>query len=572
MGWLSHLIQQRIWTGLAGCLAGLLVTNGVLARPAGWQHASDSPPLVVTSITDDDDAAPGNGVCVTAAGMCSLRAAIQEANWRPGSDLITFALSGNGVNTIQLTRQLPTLSDQTGPTTIDGYTQPGAAPNSDPLVSNAVILVQVAGAGPEHFDGLSITSANNMIRGLAIFKVRHAIVISGSGAHDNLIGGNFIGTDAYASYVAPFELFANGVEIRQGATRNRIGAAGLAERNVISGNAFCGIALFDSGTIDNQILNNLIGLGPRGDTHVPNARHGVDINNGASRNVIGGYKPGERNVISGNGWSGVEISHGRETQDNLIIGNLIGTDVSGKRAMFYSANFSTGVQIEDGASNNVVAGNVIGNSHGGGVSIEGSATRGNQVLNNRIGISLDGSLISNRLFGIQIRMAATETQIGPGNMIAYNPIGVRVAGEQTDFNTITRNAIFANTIAGIDIDPPGENANAQIADDDANQAVPAPRLISAMPAMIIGSTCVTCTVELFLSNGNADIGGQGQLFLGVVVADSDGHFAMPLPGIALNSFVVMTTTDAAGNSSEFTPDYQVGAHLYLPLVAAATGG
>jgi CSLREA domain-containing protein len=46
--------------------------------------------MVVNSAVDQVDASPGNGVCATASGACTLRAAIQEANARPGADIITL--------------------------------------------------------------------------------------------------------------------------------------------------------------------------------------------------------------------------------------------------------------------------------------------------------------------------------------------------------------------------------------------------------------------------------------------------------------------------------------------------
>ena len=42
--------------------------------------------FVVDSTADAPDATPGNGVCATAAGVCTLRAAITEANRNPGPD------------------------------------------------------------------------------------------------------------------------------------------------------------------------------------------------------------------------------------------------------------------------------------------------------------------------------------------------------------------------------------------------------------------------------------------------------------------------------------------------------
>lgn len=46
--------------------------------------------FTVNSTLDAVDAAPGNGVCATAGGACTLRAAIQEANAFGGNDVITL--------------------------------------------------------------------------------------------------------------------------------------------------------------------------------------------------------------------------------------------------------------------------------------------------------------------------------------------------------------------------------------------------------------------------------------------------------------------------------------------------
>ncbi|TMB18127.1 MAG: CSLREA domain-containing protein [Deltaproteobacteria bacterium] len=44
--------------------------------------------FTVDTTTDGVDAVPGDGVCATAAGACSLRAAVQEANALEGPDTI----------------------------------------------------------------------------------------------------------------------------------------------------------------------------------------------------------------------------------------------------------------------------------------------------------------------------------------------------------------------------------------------------------------------------------------------------------------------------------------------------
>lgn len=46
--------------------------------------------FTVNGIADAVDVSPGDGVCATANGICSLRAAIQEANARPGGDTVSL--------------------------------------------------------------------------------------------------------------------------------------------------------------------------------------------------------------------------------------------------------------------------------------------------------------------------------------------------------------------------------------------------------------------------------------------------------------------------------------------------
>ena len=50
--------------------------------------------------------------------------------------------------------------------------------------------------------------------------------------------------------------------------------------------------------------------------------------NSAANNVIGGPAPDQRNIISGNGWYGIEMS-GQLSTGNSVQGNFIGPDASG---------------------------------------------------------------------------------------------------------------------------------------------------------------------------------------------------------------------------------------------------
>ena len=72
----------------------------------------------VNSTSDEDDAGVGDGLCQTASGQCTLRAAIQQANSQPAGNSIGFAIPasdpgfdpGTGRHTINLTKALPVIS------------------------------------------------------------------------------------------------------------------------------------------------------------------------------------------------------------------------------------------------------------------------------------------------------------------------------------------------------------------------------------------------------------------------------------------------------------------------------
>lgn len=64
-----------------------LAVVALLGALEGWAGAAQ---LTVTSVGDLRDAAPGDGICSTTNGPCTLRAAVMEANALPGADTITI--------------------------------------------------------------------------------------------------------------------------------------------------------------------------------------------------------------------------------------------------------------------------------------------------------------------------------------------------------------------------------------------------------------------------------------------------------------------------------------------------
>ena len=116
---------------------------------------------------------------------------------------------------------------------------------------------------------------------------------------------------------------------------------------------------------------------------------------GASSNSIG--QPGQGNVISGNGHSGVWIDgfdNAGRTSSNTVAGNLIGTDDAGIAAI---PNALDGVVVDNQAVSNQIGttdaggGNVISGNSQWGVYISDAGTNGNVVANNFIGTNVAGT-------------------------------------------------------------------------------------------------------------------------------------------------------------------------------------
>ena len=150
----------------------------------------------------------------------------------------------------------------------------------------------------------------------------------------------------------------DGVVIDTGASGNTIGGTAAGAGNVISGNANAGVALVGTGTSGNVVAGNLIGADVTGSTALGNVMFGVVLYEGPSDNLIGGTTISARNVISGNGWSGVDI-YG--ANDNLVEGNFVGTDITGDVALGNNGSdpdpvSNGGIAIFGGSAGNTIGG------------------------------------------------------------------------------------------------------------------------------------------------------------------------------------------------------------------------
>ncbi len=326
-------------------------------------------------------------------GPGSLRQAILDANANPGADTIVFNIPSSdpgcgplGTCTIHPLTDLPTITDQV---TIDGYTQPGSSPNTEPQVSDAVLNIQLLGdrdTDPE-WRGLDVQSNNCVIRGLVISGFDIGIyVLNASGV---TIGGCFIGTNDDGQAGSDNDDGIRGVF----ATNIMIGGPNPADRNVISGNYTDGI---DVQTCDGaQIQGNMIGPDRTGTVLVGNG-NGIAVSSfsSAASVTIGGPGQGAGNMIAGNSYNGILL--------NLVTGSQVVVQGNSIGLGFGNAILGNGYAALDVATDGAQIGgvgpgegNVIADSGTAGVNVESSATsvtiRGNSMFNdaNLFGLGID---------------------------------------------------------------------------------------------------------------------------------------------------------------------------------------
>ena len=139
----TRSLTRRTYRGLI-LLCLLLCLSGMAAAAATARASSTAATLQVNSTLDEVDADPGDGACAsTPSGLCTLRAAVQEANALPGADTINLPA---GIFTL----------------TIPGRGEDQAA--SGDLDLRESVTLQGAGATS------TIVNANGIDRGVQVFS------------------------------------------------------------------------------------------------------------------------------------------------------------------------------------------------------------------------------------------------------------------------------------------------------------------------------------------------------------------------------------------------------------------
>ncbi|MCB0992531.1 MAG: FG-GAP repeat protein, partial [Acidimicrobiales bacterium] len=446
--------------------------------------------LAVNSTANTGDAVPGDGLCDT-GGLnsegdpeCTLRAAIDEANASVGHDTITFSVPGSdpgnagGIWTIDV--GVTPLPDIVEGITIDASTQSGYA--TTPVVE----LVGLVGDGL-HLTG---TAGGSTVRALAIGGFTGDGIELEAGADRSRIVDNHIGLDAAGTTANAL----SGMGIRVAAAETQIGDIGGGNH---VGASMRGIVVAGAAAVDNQVVANVVGTGPTGAPGLGTVIHGVAVEAGAARTVVGGPSAAHRNVIVSSGEAGVVID-GETTDDVVVEGNWIGLWLDGLTAM---GNAASGVGVDNDADSSSLIDNVIVASGQDGISITG-ASDSTSVQGNFIGTD-SGLIVSpgSGANGVLVGATATNTQVGglgagQGNTIAGsgqsdpNADGVRVLAPKAAINVILSNEIYDSAGLAIDADVDGPTVNDA---PDIDEAVNHPTIDAVVASG--GSVTIDFTVD-----------------------------------------------------------------------------
>src|SRR4051812_11051200 len=517
---------------------------------------------VVFPVTSTADSGPG-----------TLRQAITDANTTTDPDYIHFDLPPSAPTIVLGATPLPPI---TQPLFIDGRSQP---------VTHRVEL-----NGENVADsGLFVRATFSAVVGLDIHSFFGAGIEISNGAGAVTIADNYIGTNFDGTVAKPNH---TGVLVAASAGANNVIGGPIArDRNVISGNSENGVVIDATRQI---VVGNYIGVESGGSRDLGNTSDGILVRSTASHVQIGGDTPEERNVISGNGYLGIETLG----PTNVVQGNYIGTDSTGAVAV---PNEVAGVALE--SADNVVGGadpgvgNLISGNANYGIALNSAGSTRNHVTGNLIGTKADGRRALGNASGIYFTAGAGAN----GNVIGEPPAGANVIAYNTDTgivaiggtgNAFRANSIYGNGRLGIDLGAAGVEPN-DVGDGDsgANDLQNFPVIDSVENAAggtrirghLDTSSSRMYFVDLYSNDAcDASGNGEGQHWLGqaFVTPDFAGHatFDVTLPtstvhfsapayhvgeggGMAIvtverqnfGRFITSTATSTTGNTSEFGP-------------------
>ena len=431
----------RVVRSTARPLGRLAVSLACLLGPSAALAAT----VTVTSTADT----------VAVDGAVTLREALASINAGANTNADVVAAGSYGTNdtiafnipgcptvcTITLGGALGTLSK---PATIDGYTQPGASPNTLAVGDDAVIKIEINGNQVVAGGGslLFITGGNTTIRGLNMHNAGVGNLNFTTGSN-YVVEGNFFGTTPDGTAAATPG--GNGTAVITTAANLRVGGTAPAQRNLMS--ALTTAVSVGQFATDTLIQGNYIGTDKTGNAAIGNILGiAAPTPGGASVGniTIGGTTTGAGNVISGStSLEGIEVGADGPAVGTVVIqGNMIGTNALGTAAIGNTGGGIYAVQRSGGS----IASLVIGGT---------TAGAGNVVSGNGFGGFSDGIFLDN-VTNATIQGNAIGTNAAGTAAIANFAYAIRVGGPVLPENVLiggtsaaARNILSGNGQGGV---------------------------------------------------------------------------------------------------------------------------
>ncbi|HVU86203.1 MAG TPA: right-handed parallel beta-helix repeat-containing protein [Pirellulales bacterium] len=303
-------------------------------------------------------------------------------------------------------------------------------------LGNAANGIMVAALSAGNIIGGQATGGNSPTNGVFV-QPPQGNVISGndmdgvliaSGATQNQLSGNYIGTSASGNSALGNE--KDGVAIVNANNNSLVGCfasqSPFVFYNVISGNIGNGLRVFNSN--DTTIQGNFFGMGANNATAVGNTLDGVLIAGSSAGTVMGGEIP-LGNVTATNGQNGIEI---RDTASDFVSYNsFVGLAAFNDDPNFGNAH--DGILITSTGNNILLRTNVITENGNDGIEIGGNASSV-RVVGEIIGLYTTGTPMGNVKNGIEID---------------GNAHGIIIGGPQSKADVIPHNVVSANGANGI---------------------------------------------------------------------------------------------------------------------------
>jgi hypothetical protein len=239
--------------------------------------------------------------------------------------------------------------------TLQGIVVTGLNANNNSILGNYIGVTAAGDAPlPNQMSGILLTGGTLNTRigvradGSALDPNRRNVISGNNGKGIEIAGsiaaptsgamilGNYIGTSATGAGAIGNALAGVCINNSKNNTVGSVGS-GVTGRNIIvAGRSMTsghGVEISGADATGNKIINNSIGLDSTA-MRQANSANGVFIADNANTNIIGGFNPGEGNLIHASGLSGVRVA-GASSVGNTILGNSIyvnnsiGIDLSG---------------------------------------------------------------------------------------------------------------------------------------------------------------------------------------------------------------------------------------------------